>query len=387
MELTRLLALVAFGGVGGWLFSFFARSARWRWGLAAFGVLLFGAIIGMAPREWVAYLLAPAITACLYAVLTLGLNVQWGLTGLFNIGVAAFFAVGAFTSALITKEVPTGLAAEYTKQLFGLNLPFLVGVLGAVVVCGVIALGIGLLTLRLREDYLAIATIGISESLRLVFQNERWLANGPQPLSGIPKPLFCTVEDPPCAWLPGFAKDLLAPLDSRDYDYILLVMLALALVVIFFLLARVAHSPWGRVLKAIREDEAAAAMCGKNVFAFKVQAFVLGACVMGIGGALFTASVSTIDFGLFHPMSYTFMIWVMLMAGGSGNHKGAVFGAFAIWAIWMGTTFVSDALVPFQFKTQVFYVRYLLVGVLLLVILLFRPQGILPEEKGGIQSK
>lgn len=387
MELTRLLALVAFGGVGGWLFSFFARSARWRWGLAAFGVLLFGAIIGMAPREWVAYLLAPAITACLYAVLTLGLNVQWGLTGLFNIGVAAFFAVGAFTSALITKEVPTGLAAEYTKQLFGLNLPFLVGVLGAVVVCGVIALGIGLLTLRLREDYLAIATIGISESLRLVFQNERWLANGPQPLSGIPKPLFCTVEDPPCAWLPGFAKDLLAPLDSRDYDYILLVMLALALVVIFFLLQRVAHSPWGRVLKAIREDEAAAAMCGKNVFAFKVQAFVLGACVMGIGGALFTASVSTIDFGLFHPMSYTFMIWVMLMAGGSGNHKGAVFGAFAIWAIWMGTTFVSDALVPFQFKTQVFYVRYLLVGVLLLVILLFRPQGILPEEKGGIQSK
>jgi branched-chain amino acid transport system permease protein len=326
--------------------------------------------------------MVPAITACLYGVLTLGLNVQWGLTGLFNIGVAAFFAVGAFTSALITKAMPTGLAAEYTKQLFGLNLPFLVGVLGAAVVCGVIALGIGLLTLRLREDYLAIATIGISESLRLVFQNERWLANGPQPLSGIPKPLFCLVDDPPCAWLPNFLKDLVAPLDSRDYDAILLIFLALALVAIFFLLQIVARSPWGRVLRAIREDEAAAAMCGKNVFAFKIQAFVLGACVMGIGGALFTASVSTIDFGLFHPMSYTFLVWVMLMAGGSGNHKGAVFGAFAIWAIWMGTTFLSDALVPFQFKTQVFYVRYLLVGGLLLAILLFRPQGVLPEEKG-----
>ncbi len=386
MELTRIIASVAFGVLGGWLFSFFARSAKIRFLLALVGALLFGVLILGAPREWVAYLMAPAITACLYAVLALGLNVQWGLTGLFNIGVAAFFAVGAFTSAMITKEMPTGLAAEYTKQLFGLNLPFLVGVVGAAAVCGVIALGIGLLTLRLREDYLAIATIGISESLRLVFQNERWLANGPQPLSGIPKPLFCLVEEPRCAWLPGFVKELLAPLDSRNYDVILLVLLTISLVILFLVLQRITWSPWGRVLRAIREDEAATSAFGKNVFAFKIQAFVLGACVMGIGGALFTASVSTIDFGLFHPMSYTFMVWVMLMAGGSGNHRGAVFGAFAIWTIWMGTTFLSDQLVPFEFKTQVFYVRYLLVGVLLLAILLFRPQGILPEEKGE-QSK
>jgi len=382
MELTRLIVAVTFGVLGGWLCSFFGRSGTMRLGLAIVGGILIGVAIGFAPREWVAYLLAPVITACLYAILTLGLNVQWGLTGLFNIGVAAFFAVGAFTSALITKPMPTGLAAEYIKQLFGWDLPFPFGVLGAIVVCGVIALLIGLLTLRLREDYLAIATIGISESLRLVFQNERWLANGPQPLAGIPKPLFCLVEDPPCPWLPGLLKELLAPLDSRDYDVILLVFLVLSLMVLFWLLQRVTQSPWGRVLRAIREDEAATSAFGKNVFAFKVQAFVLGACVMGIGGALFTASVSTIDFGLFHPMSYTFMVWVMLMAGGSGNHKGAVFGTFAIWAIWMGTTFLSDKLVPFEFKTQVFYVRYLLVGVLLLAILLFRPQGILPEEKG-----
>lgn len=382
IELTRLIVAVTFGVVGGWLLSFFGRSKTMRLGLAIVGAVLVGTAIVLASREWVAYLLSPVIAACLYAILTLGLNVQWGLTGLFNIGVAAFFAVGAFTSALITKPMPTGLAAEYIKQLFGWNLPFPFGVLGAIVVCGVIALLIGLLTLRLREDYLAIATIGIAESLRLVFQNERWLANGPQPLSGIPKPLFCLVEDPPCAWLPGFLKELLAPLDSRDYDVILLVFLVLSLMVLFWLLQRVTQSPWGRVLRAIREDEAATSAFGKNVFAFKVQAFVLGACVMGVGGALFTASVSTIDFGLFHPMSYTFMVWVMLMAGGSGNHKGAVLGTFAIWAIWMGTTFLSDKVVPFEFKTQVFYVRYLLVGVLLLAILLFRPQGILPEEKG-----
>lgn len=382
MELIRLIVSVTFGVLGGWLFSFFGRSVPMRLGLAIVGALLMGVTMAFVPREWMAYLLTPTITACIYAILTLGLNIQWGLTGLFNIGVAAFFAVGAFTSALITKPMPTGLAAEYIKQLFGLNLPFLAGALGAAAICAIIALPIGLLTLRLREDYLAIATIGIAESLKLVFQNERWLANGPQPLPGIPKPLICLVDDPPCAWLPGFVKELLAPLDSRDYSAILLVLLVLSLMGIFWLLQQVTQSPWGRVLRAIREDEGAAAMCGKNVFAFKLQAFVLGACVMGVGGALFTASVSTIDFGLFHPMNYTFMIWVMLMAGGSGNHKGAVFGAFAIWAIWTGTTFLSDALVPFQFKTQVFYVRYLLVGVLLIAILLFRPQGILPEEKG-----
>jgi branched-chain amino acid transport system permease protein len=386
MELKRVLLLVAMAILGGWLLSFFGRSRRSSVPLFVVGAALFGMGIALAPAAWVDYLVTPAIAAVIYAILSVGLNIQWGLTGLFNIGVAAFFAVGAFTSALITTAMPTGLAAEYTKQLFGLNLPFLVGVVGAAAVCGVIALLIGLLTLRLREDYLAIATIGIAESLRLVFQNERWLANGPQPLSGIPKPLFCLVEDPPCAWLPGFVKEILAPLDSRDYDVILLVLLTISLIMIFLVLQRITWSPWGRVLRAIREDEAATSAFGKNVFAFKVQAFVLGACVMGIGGALFTASVSTIDFGLFHPMSYTFLVWVMLMAGGSGNHKGAVFGAFAIWTIWMGTTFLSDQLVPFQFKTQVFYVRYLLVGVLLLAILLFRPQGILPEEKGE-QSK
>jgi branched-chain amino acid transport system permease protein len=386
MELKRMLVLAAMAILGGWLVSFFGRSRRWSVPLFVVGAALFGMGIALAPAAWVDYLVTPAIAAVIYAILSVGLNVQWGMTGLFNIGIAAFFAVGAFTSAMITKEMPTGLAAEYIKQLFGWGLPFPAGIAGAIVVSGVLALLIGLLTLRLREDYLAIATIGIAESLRLVFQNERWLANGPQPLPGIPKPLFCLVEDPPCAWLPGFLKEWLAPLDSRDYDAILLVLLTAALVVIFFLVQRVAHSPWGRVLRAIREDEAAAAMCGKNVFSFKVQAFVLGACVMGVAGALFTASVSTIDFGLFHPMSYTFLVWVMLMAGGSGNHKGAVFGAFAIWTIWMGTTFLSDQLVPFQFKTQVFYVRYMLVGLLLIAILLFRPQGILPEEKGE-QSK
>src|SRR5690625_2571987 len=123
--------------------------------------------------------------ASIYAVLTLGLNVQWGYTGLFNIGIAAFFSVGAFTTALFTTVPPAGAFASFTQQLFGLNAPFVIGVIAGGVVAAIVAWLVGIPTLRLREDYLAMATIGIAELTRLIFQNERWLANGPQPMRGI----------------------------------------------------------------------------------------------------------------------------------------------------------------------------------------------------------
>lgn len=127
-----------------------------------------------------AYLVSLVIMASIYAVFCLGLNIQWGYTGLFNIGIAGFFCVGAYTSAMITRPMPSGILANYVHQLFGLNLPFVFGLLGAAIVCGIIAFIIGIPTLRLDEDYLAIATLGIAETFRLIFNNERWLANGPQ---------------------------------------------------------------------------------------------------------------------------------------------------------------------------------------------------------------
>src|SRR5919109_702862 len=120
------------------------------------------------------YVISLAIMGGIYAVFALGLNVQWGYTGLFNIGIAGFFAVGAYTSALITTPMPEGVYATYVEQLVGLDLPFPLGLLGAAVMSGILALIIGIPTLRLREDYLAIATIGIAESIRLVFNNESW---------------------------------------------------------------------------------------------------------------------------------------------------------------------------------------------------------------------
>jgi branched-chain amino acid transport system permease protein len=266
----------------------------------------------------IAYLVSFAIMAGIYAVFCLGLNIQWGYTGLFNIGIAGFFCIGAYASAMITTPKPTGIYAHYVHQIFGLNLPFIVGLVGAAVICGVIAFLIGIPTLKLREDYLAIATLGIAEAIRLIFNNEHWLANGPRGLMGLPQPFQGLV-------------------DPKNYNYIYLIIIVIIMVVIYLSIERVIRSPWGRVLRGIREDEVSAAMSGKDIFNFKMQSLVFGSMVMGIGGALYAHYTKSISPDVFTPLYGTFIIWVMLMAGGSGNNKGAVLGAYAIWAIWIGT--------------------------------------------------
>jgi branched-chain amino acid transport system permease protein len=308
------------------------------------------------------YLVSLAIMGGIYAVFALGLNIQWGYTGLFNIGIAGFFAVGAYTSALITTPMPEGVYATYVEQLIGLNLPFPFGLLGAAAMSALLALIVGLPALRLREDYLAIATIGIGESIRLIFNNERWLANGPRGLTGLPQPWRAWVE-------------------PQHYHYLYLVIVLLTVVIVYWAIERGIRSPWGRVLRAIREDEIAAAMNGKNVFAFKLQALVLGAAIMGLGGALYAHYVRAISPDAFTPLFGTFLVWVMLMLGGSGNNKGAIVGAFLVWGIWTGSTFVTDQTLPPFWAARAPYLRFLIIGVILEVIILLRPQGILGEER------
>ncbi len=308
------------------------------------------------------YLVSLAIMGGIYAIFALGLNVQWGYTGLFNIGIAGFFAVGAYTSALITTPMPEGVYATYVEQLIGLNLPFAFGLFGAMVVSAVLALIVGIPTLRLREDYLAIATIGIAESIRLIFNNERWLANGPRGLTGLPQPLRAWVE-------------------PQHYNYLYLAIMLIAVVAVYWAIERGIRSPWGRVLRAIREDETAAAMNGKNVFAFKLQALVLGAAIMGLGGALYAHYVRAISPDAFTPLFATFLVWVMLMLGGSGNNRGAIVGAFLVWGIWTGSTFATDQILPPFWASRAPYLRFLLVGLILEAIILLRPQGILGEER------
>jgi branched-chain amino acid transport system permease protein len=289
--------------------------------------------------------------AGIYAVLTLGLNVQYGLTGQINIGIAGFFAVGAYTSAILTTN-PTD------AHLGGFGLPFLVGVAGAMVASALVAAAIGKVTMRLRSDYLAIATIGIAEIIRLALKNEDWLTNGVRGIPGIPRAFVETLGTNPLISLG--------------------VVLAFVLLA-YWLVERARVAPWGRVLRAIRENEDGVKAAGKDVARFRLQAFVFGSSLMGMAGALYAHFIGFISPEAFMPLYGTFLIWVMLIAGGAGNNRGALLGALAIWVLWSATQFLTDALGP-EYATQAGALRVLLIGVLLQVILISRPQGILPEH-------
>jgi branched-chain amino acid transport system permease protein len=310
----------------------------------------------------ISFVVAFAIMAGIYAIFSIGLNVHWGYTGLLNFGIAGFFALGAYTSALLTSSLPTGALAKYVKQAFGLQLPFLIGIAGGAVVAGIIAALVGLLTLRLSEGYLAISTIGIAESIRIFLNNESWLANGPQGLIGLKQPLRGVVE-------------------PASYGFIYLIIVLIFLFIIYFAAERGIRSPWGRVLRAIREDEVMASADGKNVFKFKMQALVFGAMIMGVGGALYAHYSSAIQPGVFEPLFGTFIIWTMLTLGGTGNNKGAIIGAFIVWALWSWTTFLILKVVPAGFETRAPYIRYVIIGVLLVYILLKKPKGVVGEER------
>ena len=234
-------------------------------------------------------------------------------------------------------------------------MPFVVGLIVAMAVSSVIALGIGLITLNLRTDYLAIASIGIAEIVRLIFKNEDWLGNGVRGIAGISRPI-------------------------SNNPLVFLGILLTVLVIVFLAVERARHAPWGRVLRAIRENERGAEAAGKNVFRFRLEAFVFGSAIMGLGGALYAHFVGFISPEAFEPVFATFLVWVMLIAGGSGSNKGALVGAFVVWLLWSGTELLTG-LLPESMTTQAGALRMLLIGVLLQVILVRRPEGIVPEEK------
>lgn len=365
--------------------------SHWRWPVRLLAALALGCVLAFGIAGWLPgimdYLVSFSIMAIIYSILSLGLNAQWGYNGHLNFGIAGFFAVGAFTMALFVMSPPAGAMAAYAQQWFGLDAPFLVGVAAAGIMAGVVGYLIAQPILHLRADFLAIATLGIAEIIRLIFQNERWLANGPQPLSGITQPLTCVFDADGCSWLPAFVGQALSAMQPRDYSYLYLVIVTLCLAVVYIVLEAMVRSPWGRALRAVRDEEDSAAMNGKHVKSLRVQSFVLGAVVIGVAGALYAPYMVTIDYSHFKPLFATFLVWVMLMLGGSGNNKGAILGAFVIWAVWSGTGFVTDYLqvalqgVAPDVASRMAFLRWAFVGLLLALIVLYRPQGILPEKK------
>jgi len=290
----------------------------------------------------------------IYGVLALGLNIQWGVTGLFNAGIAGFFAVGAYLSALLT-------APPSPERIMGWELPVAVGWLGAMAGAALIAWPIGRICLRFRSDYLAIATIGVAEVIRLVLRTEEGLSGGARGITGVPRP-FGSIE-----------------YSLSQFAYFALVIAVLLLV--YWALERQLAAPWGRMMKAIRDNEQAAAAMGKDIEKRRLEAFVLGAAVMGLAGALYVHFMRAITPEAIDPMISTFLVWIMLILGGSGNNRGAILGAVIVWLIWSMSEFVTDQL-PADVATQAKYIRVFLIGLMLQLILRFRPEGLLPEEAG-----
>ncbi|MEM8688719.1 MAG: branched-chain amino acid ABC transporter permease [Pseudomonadota bacterium] len=289
----------------------------------------------------------------IYAVLTLGLNVQWGFTGLFNAGIAGFFGIGAYTSAILT-------TAPTHRHLGGYEMPYVVGFLAAMLLCGIIAYLVGKVCLRLRSDYLAIATIGIAEIFRLILKNETWATNGPRGVSEIPKPF----EHWPEPW--------------NQFAFLALVLIIVAIVYVLVEVAR--KSPWGRVMTAIRENEPSAKAAGKNVEVFRMEGFVIGCMIMALAGALMAHYLKFVDPNATDPLLATFLVWVMLIVGGSANNKGAILGAFLMWVVWSATEIVTSRL-PDELAIRAAYIRIFLIGLMLQIFLQRFPQGILPEKR------
>ncbi|MEZ5667183.1 MAG: branched-chain amino acid ABC transporter permease [Alphaproteobacteria bacterium] len=290
------------------------------------------------------YLISIVTFGAFYALLALGLNLIWGMTGMINLGLAGFFAFGAYASALVTTAG---------------GMPILLGLIVAVAAAGAAGALLTLITMRLRGDYLAIVTLGFSEVIRLIAANEIWLTNGTDGISGIPGPLK-------------------GSLDPAGFN-LLFAGIALAVVVaMVFLAQRLRHSPYGRVLRAIRDDDLVAAVAGKRVRRFKVQAFALGAGLMGLAGALYGHYTSYIAPDIFRPL-ITIYIFLALTAGGTGNNVGAVLGGFLVMAVLEATRFIAE-IAPDLPGAQLAALREILVGTILIVVMRIRPQGLIPER-------
>jgi len=289
----------------------------------------------------------------IYAVMCLGLNIQWGFTGLFNAGIAGFFVIGAYTSAILT-------TAESQRHLGGFGWPMPLGLVAAMVLSALVAWAVGRVSIRLRSDYLAIATLGIAEIIRLTLKNETWATNGARGVSKVPKPF----EGLPEPW-----------------NQVGMMLLVLAIVfVLYLLLERARTSPWGRVMAAIRENEAAARAAGKNVDRLRVQGFVLGAALMGLGGGLMAHYLKFIDPNAADPLTATFLVWVMLVVGGSANNRGAIVGAILIWTVWSATEIFTSRLAD-DWAIKSAYIRVFLIGLLLQIVLQKFSGGIFSERR------
>jgi branched-chain amino acid transport system permease protein len=394
------------------------------------------------------------------AVMALGVNLQWGFAGLFNVGVMGFVALGGLATVIVSMPPTTeAWAAGGLRVLLGLVLgaatiigtimvykamspgrartlalmvilvvgffvfravfdggvqaiegvnPSVSGYLGGLglpvllawPVGGLLAAGaawiIGKTALGLRSDYLAIATLGIAEIVIAVLKNEDWLSRGVKNVSGLPRPVPYEIDlqnDPTFAeratalgFDPVTASTLFVKLAYAA-------LFAVVLLILLILAQRALHSPWGRLMRAIRDNEVAAEAMGKDVTRRHLQVFILGSAICGIAGAMMTTLDGQLVPTTYQPLRFTFLIWVMVIVGGSGNNLGAVLGGFLIWflwvqvepmGLWLMQTVTSGMAEGNWLRAHLLesaaHMRLLTMGVILLLVLRFSPRGLLPER-------
>ena len=289
-----------------------------------------------------AYLVAIAIVCAIYVLLALGLTLQYGLTGIINFGHVGFFALGAYAAALLAQK----------------GWPAIPAFLFAGALAAAAAWPLGKVSLRLREDYFAIVSLGFSEIVRLVVTSERWLTNGVQGIPGIPK-LF--------EWLGPGLPNSLAVLS------VLVAVCALAILA----MRRIVRSPFGRMIEAIRDNEEAVIALGKDPARFKVQVLMLGSALAGLAGAFYAHYIGYISPDQFVPL-VTFQIWMAIIMGGVGRVSGALVGTVVLMGLLEGSRFLRDVM-PFISEVEMASVRLGLVGLALILFTIYRPGGLMGE--------
>ncbi|MGQ7845853.1 branched-chain amino acid ABC transporter permease [Granulosicoccus sp. 3-233] len=302
----------------------------------------------------ISYLAFFLTIALIMAIAVLGLNLQWGYTGLFNGGIVAFFGAGAYGIILLG-------GPDRIDGLGGFSLPYPVALLGGIALAGLLALLVGLATTRLRHDYLAIATFGVAIAMESLMRNASWLTGGATGLRGFERPFEALVGN------------------SFAYNLLFLFFVVLCVSLVFLFLEILVRSPFGRLLRAVRENERAARSLGKSPSAVRLTAFIIGAMIMGLSGALYATFYAFISPQDLAPI-LTFQIWAMLIVGGSGNNAGAVLGTLVVWGAWVGSGWLLTAIVPTHLQLYTGSIQYILVGSIIVFSLLWRPRGLLPEK-------
>ena len=436
------------------------QQAPLMFGLMALALVLVGVL-----QSW--SLALTILNYCLIAsIMALGLNIQWGYAGLFNVGLMGFAALGGIAAVLVSMEpVPEAWAAggagigaglitsiatvvlaimAYRRLpkgalkgwgmtgiivlgyflaryffdpavariesvnpaqsgfLGGLGLPiawsWLVGGLLAAAVAAVI----GKVTLGLRSDYLAIATLGISEIIIAVLKNEDWLTRGVKNVNGLPRPVPFEYDLQQTVWAQEWAARFGADLQDFTSIYVKLCYAGLSLVILlalFWLAQTAIKSPWGRMMYAIRDNETAAEAMGKHVKGRHLQVFIIGSAVVGLAGAMMTTMDGQFTPTTYNPLRFTFLIWVMVIVGGSGNNLGSILGGFVIWFFWVEAEPMGYALLNFltsgmaqesslraHLLDSAAHMRLITMGLILLLTVRFRPRGLLPERSERTRS-